>query len=193
MLIYLNYLIKICYGFVNSVFLDTRNLYISIELTKREFLLPFLLLLKSHSKFLFLSLVDITAVDQLSLKNLSRFQLNYNLLSHYFQSRLNIIVNLKEDEDISSIDRIYKGSAWLEREVWDMFGIFFINHPDLRRILTDYGFEGFPLRKDFPVTGYSDIRYDDAQKCLVYEPLELSQELRAFDALSPWVSKEEIL
>lgn len=193
MLVYLNYLIKICYGFVNSVFLDTRNLYISIELTKREFLLPFLLLLKSHSKFLFLSLVDITAVDQLSLKNLSRFQLNYNLLSHYFQSRLNIIVNLKEDEDISSIDRIYKGSAWLEREVWDMFGIFFINHPDLRRILTDYGFEGFPLRKDFPVTGYSDIRYDDAQKCLVYEPLELSQELRAFDALSPWVSKEEIL
>ena len=193
MLIYLNYLIKICYGFVSSVFLDTRNLYISIELTKREFLLPFLLLLKSHSKFLFLSLVDITAVDQLSLKNLSRFQLNYNLLSHYFQSRLNIIVNLKEDEDISSVDRIYKGSAWLEREVWDMFGIFFINHPDLRRILTDYGFEGFPLRKDFPVTGYSDIRYDDAQKCLVYEPLELSQELRAFDALSPWVSKEEIL
>jgi NADH:ubiquinone oxidoreductase subunit C len=193
MLIYLNYLIKICYGFVSSVFLDTRNLYISIELTKREFLLPFLLLLKSHSKFLFLSLVDITAVDQLSLKNLSRFQLNYNLLSHYFQSRLNIIVNLREDEDISSVDRIYKGSAWLEREVWDMFGIFFINHPDLRRILTDYGFEGFPLRKDFPVTGYSDIRYDDAQKCLVYEPLELSQELRAFDALSPWVSKEEIL
>lgn len=193
MLIYLNYLIKICYGFVSSVFLDTRNLYISIELTKREFLLPFLLLLKSHSKFLFLSLVDITAVDQLSLKNLSRFQLNYNLLSHYFQSRLNIIVNLKEDEDISSVDRIYKGSGWLEREVWDMFGIFFINHPDLRRILTDYGFEGFPLRKDFPVTGYSDIRYDDAQKCLVYEPLELSQELRAFDALSPWVSKEEIL
>jgi NADH:ubiquinone oxidoreductase subunit C len=193
MLIYLNYLIKICYGFVSSVFLYTRNLYISIELTKREFLLPFLLLLKSHSKFLFLSLVDITAVDQLSLKNLSRFQLNYNLLSHYFQSRLNIIVNLREDEDISSVDRIYKGSAWLEREVWDMFGIFFINHPDLRRILTDYGFEGFPLRKDFPVTGYSDIRYDDAQKCLVYEPLELSQELRAFDALSPWVSKEEIL
>jgi len=193
MLIYLNYLIKVCYGFVSSVFLDTRNLHISIEITKREFLLPFLLLLKSHSKFLFLSLVDITAVDQLSLKNLNRFQLNYSLLSHYFKSRLNVIVNLKEDEDIGSIDRIYKGSAWLEREVWDMFGIFFINHPDLRRILTDYGFEGFPLRKDFPVTGYSDIRYDDTQKCLVYEPLELSQELRAFDALSPWVAKEEIL
>jgi len=193
MLIYLNYLVKICYGFVGSVFLDTRNLHVSIELTRREFLLPFLSLLKSHSKFLFLSLVDITAVDQLSLNNLNRFQLNYNLLSHYFKSRLNVIVNLKEDEDVSSVDRIYKGSAWLEREVWDMFGIFFINHPDLRRILTDYGFEGFPLRKDFPVTGYSDIRYDDTQKCLVYEPLELSQELRAFDALSPWVSKEEIL
>jgi NADH:ubiquinone oxidoreductase subunit C len=193
MLAHLIYLIRICYGFVGSVFLDTRNLHISIELTNRKFLLPFLLLLKNHSKLLFLSLVDITAIDQLSSKDLNRFQLNYSLLSHYFKSRLNIIVNLREDEDIESIDRIYKGSAWLEREVWDMFGIFFISHPDLRRILTDYGFEGFPLRKDFPVTGYSDIRYDDSQKCLVYEPLELSQELRAFDTLSPWISKEEIL
>lgn len=193
MLIYLNYLVKVCYGFISSAFFDMRNFHISIELRKREFLLPFLLLLKSHSKFLFLSLVDITAVDQLSSKNFNRFQLNYSLLSHYFKSRLNIVVNLKEDEDMFSTDKIYKGSAWLEREVWDMFGIFFIDHPDLRRILTDYGFEGFPLRKDFPVTGYSDIRYDDTQKCLVYEPLELSQELRAFDTLSPWVSKEEIL
>lgn len=193
MLLYLNYLIKICYGFLSSVFLDLRNMHVSVELVRREYLLPFLSLLKSHSKLLFLSLVDITAVDQLSSRNLNRFQLNYSLLSHYFRARINIIINLKEDEDIDSVDKIYKGSAWLEREVWDMFGIFFINHPDLRRILTDYGFEGFPLRKDFPVTGYSDIRYDDTQKCLVYEPLELSQELRAFDTLSPWVSKEEIL
>jgi NADH:ubiquinone oxidoreductase subunit C len=194
MLPYLNYLIQICYGILSFVHLDTRTNQISIELKNGQSLLLFLSFLKNHSKLLFLSLVDITAIDCLSLsKSVDRFQLNYNLLSHYFKARLRITFFIKEEEDVYSSNNIYKGSAWLEREVWDMFGIFFINHPDLRRILTDYGFEGFPLRKDFPVTGYSDIRYDDSQKCLVYEPLELSQELRAFDTLSPWISKEEIL
>lgn len=194
MLSYLNYLVQLCYGILSFVYLDIRTNQISVELKKGQFLLLFLLFLRDHSKLLFLSLVDITAVDCLSLsKNINRFQINYSLLSHYFNTRLRITFFIKEDEDVYSLNDIYKGAAWLEREVWDMFGIFFINHPDLRRILTDYGFEGFPLRKDFPVTGYSDIRYDDSQKCLVYEPLELSQELRAFDTLSPWISKEEIL
>lgn len=193
MLDHINYIINISYGFLKNVFLDVRNKHISFELRESGFLIPFLSLLQSHSKFLFLSLADITAVDQLGFSKFNRFQLNYSLLSHYFKARLNVVINILEDESVSSVDSIYKGSAWLEREVWDMFGIFFANHPDLRRILTDYGFEGFPLRKDFPVTGYSDIRYDDTQKCLVYEPLELSQELRVFDTLSPWISKEEIL
>ena len=116
----------------------------------------------------------------------ARFQLVYTLLSHYFRGRIIVSVFLKESEDISSIFNLFRGSSWLEREIWDMFGIFFNNHPDLRRILTDYGFDGFPLRKDFPITGYSEIRYDDTQKCIVYEPLELTQEYRIFDTLSPW-------
>jgi len=194
MLLYLNYLIQLCYGILSFVYLDIRTNQVTIELKKSKYLLFFFFFLRDHSKFLFLSLVDITAVDCLSLsKGTNRFQLNYILLSHYFKARLRITFFIEEEEDVCSLNDIYKGAAWLEREVWDMFGIFFINHPDLRRILTDYGFEGFPLRKDFPVTGYSDIRYDDSQKCLVYEPLELSQELRAFDTLSPWISKEEIL
>lgn len=194
MLVYLSYLIQICYGIVSSVSLDIRTNQVNIELRGGQFLVAFLTFLRDHSKLLFLSLVDITAIDCLSLgKGLGRFHLNYNLLSHYFNARLIITLRLGEECVVNSTSDLYKGSAWLEREVWDMFGIFFTNHPDLRRILTDYGFEGFPLRKDFPVTGYSDIRYDDSQKCLVYESLELSQELRTFDTLSPWVSKEEIL
>lgn len=194
MLNYLNYLIQLCYGFISIACLDLRINQLSIELRKSKFLVVFLTLLRDHSKFLFLSLVDITAIDCISLdKNLKRFRLTYNLLSHYFNARLLLTLHLEEECAVNSTNNIYKGSAWLEREVWDMFGIFFTNHPDLRRILTDYGFEGFPLRKDFPVTGYSDIRYDDSQKCLVYESLELSQELRTFDTLSPWVSKEQIL
>jgi NADH-quinone oxidoreductase subunit C len=141
-----------------------------------------------------LSLVDITVVDCISLKTRfdsrsdSRFQLTYTLLSHYFKSRIIVLCFFKDGEDINSVSEVFKASVWLEREIWDMFGVFFINHPDLRRILTDYGFEGFPLRKDFPVTGYSEVRYDDSQKCLVYESLELSQEFRIFDTLSPWSS-----
>jgi NADH:ubiquinone oxidoreductase subunit C len=138
--------------------------------------------------------VDITVVDCISLKPISnlhqfgRFQLTYSLLSHYFKSRVIVICFLENEQDVDSIFNVFKAAVWLEREIWDMFGVFFVNHPDLRRILTDYGFEGFPLRKDFPVTGYSEVRYDDSQKCLVYESLELSQEFRIFDTLTPWAS-----
>jgi len=151
-------------------------------------------ILKYHSKFLFLSLVDLTAVDCLSLKNLQsietkqRFKIVYILLSHYFSVKIIVECFLNAEDIIESSSKIFKASPWLEREVWDMFGIFFSNHPDLRRILTDYGFEGFPLRKDSPITGYSKIRYDDSKKCIVYEPLELAQEYRVFDTLSPWIS-----
>jgi NADH-quinone oxidoreductase subunit C len=93
---------------------------------------------------------------------------------------------MKEEAVVKSASSIYKSSLWLEREIWDMFGIFFSEHPDLRRILTDYGFEGFPLRKDFPLSGFNEVRYDDEVKRIIYEPIEITQEFRSFDFLSPW-------
>jgi NADH:ubiquinone oxidoreductase subunit C len=127
-------------------------------------------------------LSDICVVDNLNL--MQRFEINYNLLSvkHNFRYYVKTYSNLQ----IWSLTSLYESANWLEREVWDMFGIFFINHPDLRRILTDYGFEGFPLRKDFPLTGYIELRYDDEKSTIVYEPLELAQEYRLFNFTSPW-------
>lgn len=193
MFLYINYLVLVCYGFFIRVKIDLNNNLVFLTLADCVHIIPVLIFLKNHSKFLFLSLVDITAVDLLSSnllyskKKKDRFALVYILLSHYFNTK--IIINYFLDDEnagVQSSSKIYQASSWLEREVWDMFGIFFINHPDLRRILTDYGFDGFPLRKDFPITGYIEVRYDDTQKCLVYEPLELSQEYRIFDTLSPW-------
>ena len=148
--LWINSIVKICYAFIKSIELDLRGNTLFINLENSSFLLPFLSFLKLHSKLLFLSLVDITVVDCLSLKKHSfggRFQLTYTLLTHYFKSRIIVTSFLKEEEDVSSISELFKASVWLEREVWDMFGIFFVNHPDLRRILTDYGFDGFPNRK----------------------------------------------
>jgi NADH:ubiquinone oxidoreductase subunit C len=175
--------------------LDKKNNLLTVTLKDLTKIIPFLAIFKNHSKFLFLSLVDITAVDRISFPSsrlngfeVQRFQLVYIVLSHYFATKLIVECFIRDDENPFSIDCLFKAAPWLEREVWDMFGIFFENHSDLRRILTDYGFDGFPLRKDFPMSGYIEIRYDDTQKCLVFEPLELSQEYRIFDTLSPWVS-----
>lgn len=123
-------------------------------------------------------LTDLVCVDFLNKK--LRFFLVYNLLSLRFNFRLFLAVELEEFKIVTSIFDIYKSSIWLEREVWDLFGIFFSNHPDLRRILTDYGFNGFPLRKDFPLTGFLELRYDEEKKCIIYENLELSQGFRNF-------------
>lgn len=181
--------------FVKSVVFDesTNSQQITLELYSQRDVLPVLQFLKKHSAFLFLSIAELTAVDWLGgAGNVNggvfireRFQLIYILTSHYFNTRIKIVCFLNDNDVALSTCSIFKGSNWLEREVYDMFGIFFVNHFDLRRILTDYGFEGYPLRKDFPVTGYTEVRYDDTEKCLVYEPLELSQELRSFDTLSP--------
>lgn len=130
-------------------------------------------------------LIAICGID--FIENLKeRFQINYNLLSITYYQRIHIKINVKEFIAIPSSVKIFRNASWYEREVWDMFGIFFKNHNDLRRILTDYGFDGFPLRKDFPQTGYIELRYNYDYKHLVYEPLELSQEFRNFDFLSPW-------
>lgn len=176
------------------VFDESKNSQqLSVELFSQKDIIPVLKLLKKHSNFLFLSLSELTAVDWLGgigtinggFLIRERFQLIYILTSHYFNFRIKIVSFLADEDVAISLCSLFKAANWLEREVYDMFGIFFVNHFDLRRILTDYGFEGYPLRKDFPVTGYTEVRYDDTEKCLVYESLELSQELRSFDTLSP--------
>jgi len=139
----------------------------------------------------FSSLVDITAVDHPSRE--ARFDVVYHFLSMYQNHRIRIKTAVREDETIPSIISVHPSAGWFEREVFDMFGIIFSGHPDLRRILTDYGFRGYPLRKDFPTTGYTEVRYDDELKRVVYEPVSLVQEYRQFDFLSPWEGAKYIL
>ncbi|XP_003465130.1 NADH dehydrogenase [ubiquinone] iron-sulfur protein 3, mitochondrial [Cavia porcellus] len=146
--------------------------------------IPVLTFLKDHSNAQFKSLADLTAVDIPTRQN--RFEIVYNLLSLRFNSRIRVKTYTDELTPIESSVSVFKASIWYEREVWDMFGVFFTNHPDLRRILTDYGFEGHPFRKDFPLSGYVELRYDEEVKRVVAEPVELAQEFRKFDLNSPW-------
>jgi len=146
----------------------------------------FLTFLKFDEKLQYSQLVDVFAVDY--PRNRKRFELTYTLLSIVNNNRILVKTPLEQDWT-ESVNEIYPSAIWLEREVWDMFGIFFYNHPDLRRILTDYGFEGYPLRKDFPLSGYTEVRYDDERKKIVSEPLRLTQEFRYFDFVSPWVDE----
>jgi len=163
--------------------IQTRNEHITIY-TENEQLVPLISFLKYHTFLKFNQLVDITAVDYPEQEK--RFQLVYQLLS--IENNLRITVKVCTDEltPISSIISLYPSAGWFEREVWDLFGVFFLNHPDLRRILTDYGFQGHPFRKDFPITGYYQVRYDDEKKRVVSEPVELSQHIRTFDYVGPW-------
>jgi NADH dehydrogenase (ubiquinone) Fe-S protein 3 len=149
-----------------------------------ENLYPVLYFLKNHSNARFRLLVDICGVDYPSRKE--RFEVVYNLLSVQFNSRIRVQTSVDEITPIASAVGIFPSAGWWEREVWDMFGVYFTNHPDLRRILTDYGFEGHPLRKDFPLSGYLEVRYDDSEKRVVSEPIEMTQEFRYFDFTSPW-------
>ncbi|MDB5666062.1 NADH-quinone oxidoreductase subunit C [Cypionkella sp.] len=139
----------------------------------------------------FSSLVDITAVDH--PERVERFDMIYHFLSMYTNSRIRLKVAIGEEDMVPSIHLVHPSANWFEREVFDMFGILFSGHPDLRRILTDYGFRGYPLRKDFPTTGYTEVRYDEAQKRVVYEPVNLVQEYRQFDFMSPWEGAKYIL
>jgi NADH-quinone oxidoreductase subunit C len=139
----------------------------------------------------FSTLVDITAVDL--PERVARFDVVYHFLSMYRNHRIRLKVAVREDEMVPSIVETYPAANWFEREVFDMFGILFSGHPDLRRLLTDYGFRGHPLRKDFPTTGYVEVRYDEALKRVVYEPVKLVQEYRQFDFMSPWEGAEYIL
>jgi NADH-quinone oxidoreductase subunit C len=139
----------------------------------------------------FTTLVDITAVDWPDRER--RFELVYHFLSMWTNARIRVKAALREDEIAPSITAVFPSANWYEREVFDMYGILFSGHPDLRRILTDYGFRGHPLRKDFPTTGYVEVRYDEEAKRVVYEPVNLTQEYRMFDFMSPWEGAEYIL
>lgn len=132
-------------------------------------------------------LMDICGIDNMQ-KYENRFEIDYNLLSVKYWTRMHVKVHVNEFIPVNSVIKIFKSANWYEREIWDMFGIFFKNHSDLRRILTDYGFEGFPFRKDFPQTGFVEVRYDDQKKHVLYEPLEMAQEFRSFDFVSPWTN-----
>ncbi|KAF0171608.1 MAG: NADH-quinone oxidoreductase subunit C [Rhodobacteraceae bacterium] len=154
-------------------------------------IVAFVEFLKTDPACKFSSLVDITAVDH--PERADRFDVIYHFLSMYTNARIRLKVAVGEEEMVPSIHEIHPSANWFEREVFDMFGILFSGHPDLRRILTDYGFRGHPLRKDFPTTGYTEVRYDEAQKRVVYEPVKLVQEYRQFDFMSPWEGAKYIL
>jgi len=158
--------------------IDLENLYSSI------------LYLKTNDKCKFKQLIDITAVDY--PKKNQRFKIVYFLLSHENNLRIMINANIDEKSSVPSITKIFPSSNWMEREVFDMYGISFKDHPNLKRILTDYGFEGFPLRKDFPLTGHSEVRYSEEKKKVISEPVKLEQAYRDFDFESPWEGTDYI-
>ncbi len=166
---------------INSSEINHGQLYLNID---EEDLLKVILFLKTNKNTQFRQLIDITAVDY--PENEKRFKLVYLLLSHEFNQRALIYFYTKENEIVSSITSIFPSANWMEREVFDMYGIKFKDHPDLRRILTDYGFEGHPLRKDFPLTGHNEVRYSEDNKKVIYEPVKLEQNYRNFDYESPW-------
>ena len=147
--------------------------------------------LHDDPKCAFTVLCDICGVDHPDRPQ--RFEVVYNLLSMQLNQRIRIKVDTDEEQPVPSAVELFSSAGWWEREAWDLFGIYFAENPDLRRILTDYGFEGHPLRKDFPLTGYVEVRYDEDQKAVVYEPVRLQQEFRSFDFLSPWEGMDKIL
>ena len=154
-----------------------------IEINEND-LIDVIQFLKSNETCKFKQLIDIVGVDY--PEDEKRFQLVYLFLSHEHNTRIKILIKFQLDQNISSITKIFPSANWMEREVFDMYGIKFKNHPDLRRILTDYGFKGHPLRKDFPLTGFNEVRYSEKDKKVIYEPVKLEQNYRNFDFESPW-------
>ena len=147
--------------------------------------------LRDDSNCLFKVLLDITAVDYPEREE--RFELVYILLSLSQNQRIKVKVVVSEDVAVPTVSEVFSAANWYERETWDMYGVYFSDHPDLRRILTDYGFEGHPLRKDFPLTGRVEMRYDETRKRVVYDPVSLTQDFRSFDFLSPWEGMGDVL
>lgn len=157
----------------------------------QENLIRMLLFLRDNTECLFKQLIDVCGVDYPDREK--RFEIVYQLLSLKNNARIRLKVHATEKDIISSATGVFRSAGWFEREVWDMYGIKFKNHPDLRRILTDYGFSGHPQRKDFPLTGYVELRYDNEKKRVVYEPVKLDQDFRKFDFLSPWEGTDYVI
>jgi NADH-quinone oxidoreductase subunit C len=153
-------------------------------LADREALTELMLTLRDDPRFAFEQMMDVCGVDW--PERAERFDVVYNLLSVTLNHRLRVVVTTNAETPVASVHAIWPSATWWEREAWDLYGIIFSGQPDLRRILTDYGFEGHPLRKDFPLTGYIEVRYDEDRKAVVYEPVKLTQDFRNFDFLSPW-------
>ena len=166
---------------INSSSINHNILNINIS---KDTLVDVLAFLKTNSFSRFRQLIDITAVDFIGKEN--RFRMVYLLLSHEYNLRIKIYFDINENEFVNSITKIFPSANWMEREVFDMYGIKFNDHPDMRRILTDYGFVGYPLRKDFPLTGHKEVRYSEEKKKVVYEPVKLEQNYINFDYSSPW-------
>ena len=166
---------------INDSKISHNQLYLKID---HEDLLEVVTFLKTNSDTKFRQLIDITAVDY--PEKSQRFKMLYLFLSHQFNQRIVLSFFINENELVSSLIKIFPAANWMEREVFDMYGIKFKDHPDLRRILTDYQFEGFPLRKDFPLTGHKEVRYSEEEKKVIYEPVKLEQNYRNFDYESPW-------
>ena len=163
------------------------QLFIDVDI---ENIISTILFLKTNENCRFRQLIDITAVDYPQREK--RFKIVYLLLSHENNLRIVINMNTEEKEAVPTITKIFSSANWMEREVFDMYGISFKDHPDLRKILTDYGFEGYPLRKDFPLTGHTEVRYSEANKKVIYEPVKLDQKYRDFDFESPWEGTQYI-
>ena len=159
------------------------NQELLIEINELD-LIEVIQFLKSNERLKFKQLIDIAGVDYPDEEK--RFQLVYLFLSHEYNNRIKLLIKFQSDQVINSITKIFPSANWMEREVFDMYGIKFKNHPDLRRILTDYGFKGHPLRKDFPLTGFNEVRYSEKEKKVIHEPVKLEQNYRNFDFESPW-------
>ena len=160
-------------------------------LARPEGIVKMLIFLRDDVNCRFKQLVDVCGVDYPERE--PRFEVVYNLLSLTNNNRIRVKMGAAEDTPVPSVTGVFSSANWWEREVWDLYGVYFSDHPDLRRILTDYGFEGHPMRKDFPLTGYVEVRYDEEQKRVVYEPVKLTQDFRNFDFLSPWEGVQRLL
>ena len=166
---------------IKSSIIENNELLVETEEAE---LLDVVQFLKTHEKFKFRQLIDIAGVDY--PENEKRFELIYLFLSHEHNLRIKLLIKFQINQTIVSLTKIFPSANWMEREVFDMYGVKFKNHPDLRRILTDYGFKGHPLRKDFPLTGFNEVRYSEKDKKVIYEPVKLEQNYRNFDFESPW-------
>jgi NADH-quinone oxidoreductase subunit C len=179
-------------GALGDAVLDTVIARGELSVTVRpDSILACLEALRDNATFAFKSLMDITAADYPN--RAERFDVVYHLLCYARNIRVRLRLVIAEDAPVASATSVFSSADWFEREVWDMYGIPFTGHPDLRRLLTDYGFTGFPLRKDFPLTGFTEVRYSEDDKRVIYEPVKLTQDFRSFDFLSPWEGAEYIL